>query len=666
MPPSSSDAPAACRLPACAVDRPLPTIAGYRIIEAAGRGSHGGVYRALRGASLIPVAIKLLEWVPDREGRDRWWREVGLLESYRLSCLPRLLDHGEVEGRPYLVTEFIDGLPIDEHCRISGLSRPERIELLASMADAVEELHGAGLIHRDLKPANVLIAKGGRPMLVDLGTALPVEGSAFRLTLTGVPIGTPACMAPEQARGERGLAGRPADIWSVGAMAWMILVGRAPHDMEGSLAAVIRRIAFEPPPPVRSIDPTLPAPLASVLDRAVAFEASARYPSAALFAADLRRAGRGERVSGEGAALPRWSRQLLARSSLGGVLLLLPLVAVIGVLAPTPLIRRSEIHPPSAWVDPTRRFAGLRLAEGSVQIGVDVGEEATIAAAIDIDAEDDPEGRGLLLIGIETPSGSSVSGLLEAREATDMSVVRWSAGCPGRDLIPPDWISEVKGERFVTSILREADIFDSAGAQILAVHEHRPSSPACIRVYSARGEVLFECWHDGDIEDLRWLPGARLLVAFGSNGEAFWAERGVPDAGHNLYPKVLFAVRPVLGERLGFLRTPGGRGTASPAWYRALLPPELAQSPRGLGEPKVSLEAPGHGLSGADHVRLCFTPLGAPPRSLVFVLDAEGREREDLREAKSAYRAAPGLPAPKRFFFGDLPPITSRRRDQAR
>src|SRR5207249_3577675 len=104
-------------------------------------------------------------------GPQRAWRELGLLSDLHLPCLPRVLDYGAHQGRLFIVTDWIDGLPLDKYCESKGLDRRARVELLAEVADAVQMLHEHGVIHRDLKPSNILVDSHGRAMIVDFGLA---------------------------------------------------------------------------------------------------------------------------------------------------------------------------------------------------------------------------------------------------------------------------------------------------------------------------------------------------------------------------------------------------------------------------------------------------------------------------------------------------------------
>ncbi len=283
-------------------DESLPAIEGYTIDRRLGGGGGGEVYLAIRTGSARPLALKLLrQSLGESPESKRAWRELDVLEQLRLPAIPRLLDHGVHDGRMFLVTEFICGNSLVDHCETNSLDRRTRVELLAKVADAVQSLHEYGVIHRDIKPSNIIVEDRGasengsaparpRPMLIDLGIATLLTGDvAETLTVEGTPVGSPAFMAPEQARGDKTAISTRSDVYSLGATAYVMLTGGTPHDMDATLHEAIRRVAQDEPRGPRELDATLPKPLAAILAKAAARRPDDRYYSAADFTADLRR-----------------------------------------------------------------------------------------------------------------------------------------------------------------------------------------------------------------------------------------------------------------------------------------------------------------------------------------------------------------------------------------
>ncbi len=270
----------------------LPHLEGYVLTRLLGRGGGGVVYLGHRAESDRRLAIKLLQKPLDGgSGAERAWRELDVMTQLRLSCTPRVHDYGVHEGRMYIATEHVDGLPLAEHCRANNLTLRQRVELLARVAEAVATIHERGIIHRDLKPDNVLIDATGEPVIIDLGIAF-LLGADLTETLTadGVSIGTPAFMSPEQARGEREAISTRSDVYSLGATACRILTGKTPHDLgNSSLLDAIHKVGHERPRDPRTLDAELPEPLAAILSKALASRPEDRFASASELADDLRR-----------------------------------------------------------------------------------------------------------------------------------------------------------------------------------------------------------------------------------------------------------------------------------------------------------------------------------------------------------------------------------------
>ena len=303
-------------------------IGPYRLEQQLGRGGGGVVYRAWRDGSDRPVALKLL-----RAGVDEGWtarirREIDLLEEVRLDCVPRILDFGSWNGQQYLVTELVDGVDVKQAA--APLDRRGRAQLMCEVCQAVQQLHEHGLIHRDLKPSNVLVTERG-VFIIDFGLAAMTGASGqVTITTTGALIGTPQYMAPEQARGESGRMGVRSDVYSLGCMLCELLTGHTPHDESAELPELIRSVGQDPPRSARSLDPTLPAALRAVIDRAVAPMPERRYASAAALADDLQRWLRGDPIHVR--PISSWTRMVwLMRRRPGTAVLLLLLGAVVGL-----------------------------------------------------------------------------------------------------------------------------------------------------------------------------------------------------------------------------------------------------------------------------------------------------------------------------------------------
>lgn len=273
------------------IDPGLPTIKNYVIDRRLGSGGGGSVFHGMRVGTDRSVAIKVLhKRLSEREAAERAWRELDLLNQIRLPGFPHLYDYGVQDGRMFIVSEHIEGQSFDDYCRTQSPKIEECVKLLIKIARKIQRLHEHGIIHRDLKPENILIDADGEPTIIDLGIAtLIADDVTETLTTEGTPLGSPAFMAPEQARGEKKAISTRSDIYGLAATACLILTGKTPHDVDAPLHESIRRIAQDAPRSVRKLMPSLPKSLALVLDRALSIEPSQRYASMSAFADDLQR-----------------------------------------------------------------------------------------------------------------------------------------------------------------------------------------------------------------------------------------------------------------------------------------------------------------------------------------------------------------------------------------
>ncbi len=230
----------------------------------------GTVYRARDLASGEPVAVKFMNPLAD-DRRVRFAREVALLASIRHPGIVRYLADGEVEGQPYLVTEWIDGGSLAVQLCGDGVSLVEAVDVVRQLAGALSHVHRLGLIHRDLKPSNVLLPPG-RVVLIDFGLARSVDDLA--LTRMGQLVGTPGYYSPEQARGEPHLDAR-TDVFALGCLAYLMIAGRSAF--RGGSAAVARmRVLFEDPAPLEVVRPEVPPALRALVGRMLAREPADR------------------------------------------------------------------------------------------------------------------------------------------------------------------------------------------------------------------------------------------------------------------------------------------------------------------------------------------------------------------------------------------------------
>lgn len=316
----------------------------WRLIAAVGRGGMGEVWRGERadGAFQRAVAIKFLRLDRPQAARSIA-RERALLARMRHPGIAQLLDGGmSTDGRPWLVTEWVEGRAFDVWLREATPTLRQRVELVLALARAVAYAHGQRVLHRDLKPANVRVEADGSPRLLDfgIGELLQAEPGITREVAL-----TPEFAAPEQLRGEP--ADVRSDVHALGSLLWFALCERPPHGSDGrALAELIERVCqrdAEPPSRHARVD-GVDADLDAIALKALARAPQLRYASADALALDLERWLAGDsvdaRLPGRVERLVRALRRHPLESALG---LALVLALAGGVLVAREEARRADV-----------------------------------------------------------------------------------------------------------------------------------------------------------------------------------------------------------------------------------------------------------------------------------------------------------------------------------
>ncbi len=260
----------------------------YALERQLGRGGMATVYLARDVKHHRLVAIKVLHAeLGTALGVERFLLEIQTAASLAHPNILPLFDSGEAGGRLFYVMPYVEGGTLRDRLeRERQLSIEDAVRIGCEIAEALAYAHGRGVIHRDIKPENVMFA-AGRAVIADLGIARAVsEAQVDRLTPTGVAIGTPSYMSPEQAVGDPGLDGR-ADIYSLACLVYEMLSGAPPFSGD-SPRAVMARHSMDPAPPIRSVRPTVPDALERAVLKALAKAPADRFASATQFAHALR------------------------------------------------------------------------------------------------------------------------------------------------------------------------------------------------------------------------------------------------------------------------------------------------------------------------------------------------------------------------------------------
>ncbi len=284
---------------------------GLELREVIGRGAMGVVHRAFDPSLKCEVAVKLVHTAgdlsPDELARFRFDAEAVAVASlgHTNEYIVPVLRYGEEDGVPYLVMPLMPGGSLAAwlkslESKDRKLQPKQAAEIARDIALGVHHAHQRGLIHRDLKPGNILRDDRGRPRVADFGLARPVDATATRVA------GTPAYMAPEQTRAGKGLT-TAVDVWAVGVILFELLAGGPPFG-GADVGSVLRKVAEEPAPPVRTFRPDVPRDLESIVTRCLEKRPDDRYPSALAAAADLQRFLDGEPVGGRRGRVEEFTR----------------------------------------------------------------------------------------------------------------------------------------------------------------------------------------------------------------------------------------------------------------------------------------------------------------------------------------------------------------------
>ena len=294
--PSSSGQDAGTAVPRPWTAQP-PHLSGYEVQDELGRGGMGVVYRAWDQRLHRPVAIKMLlagDFARPDE-RERFEREAEAAAGLRHANIVQVYQVGDHDGRPYFTMEFIEGGSLAERLAGAPLAAGAAAALIATLAEAVQAAHHRGIVHRDLKPGNVLLTADGTPKIADFGLARRLDDRAG-LTRSGIPLGTPNYMAPEQALGLTHAIGPAADVYALGAILYEALTGRPPFRAD-TTAETLRQVVEQEPTPPSRWNAKVPRDLEVICLKCLRKEPHRRYPSAAALAEDLRRFERGESIT---------------------------------------------------------------------------------------------------------------------------------------------------------------------------------------------------------------------------------------------------------------------------------------------------------------------------------------------------------------------------------
>jgi serine/threonine-protein kinase len=285
--PAPKDRPASAAVAAAVPD--TERLGRYQLEREIGRGAMGVVYLGRDTAINRMVAIKAIPLAAEFsdaelvEARSRFFREAETAGRLNHPNIVTIYDVGEERGLAYIAMEYLKGCHLSDYAKSNNLLEPRKVvEIISRTANALGFAHKQQVVHRDIKPANLMYDPSTDVLkITDFGIArLSGAGS----TRTGIVLGTPSFMSPEQLEG-RTVTGH-SDLFSLGVSLFQLLTGQLPFTAD-SMTGLMQQIAEAPHPPLRAFRPDLPACVESVIDRALAKNPEARYDSGAQMAAAL-------------------------------------------------------------------------------------------------------------------------------------------------------------------------------------------------------------------------------------------------------------------------------------------------------------------------------------------------------------------------------------------
>lgn len=336
------------------------TLERYRLIEPIGSGGMGLVYKAVRADDEFSklVAIKIVRHGDGEAGHAaivrRFRQERQILAGLEHPNIARLLDGGSTqEGLPFLVMDYVDGVPIDRYLADKKPPLREILELFRTVCSAVSHAHRNLVVHRDLKPGNILVTADGTPKLLDFGIAKLLDGSGDR-TQTGAGAMTPEYASPEQVRGAA--ITTATDVYSLGVLLYELLSGVRPYRATSSTLELAQVIITETPQPMSARSgKRFDADLENIVQMAIRKEPERRYASVERFSEDLRLYMEGYPIAARPATRGYRARKFVGRNKASMAAAALVLLALAGGIVAT--VREAQIA--------NRRFNDVRKLANS-------------------------------------------------------------------------------------------------------------------------------------------------------------------------------------------------------------------------------------------------------------------------------------------------------------
>ena len=634
-------------------------IGRYHIKGVIAAGGMGTVYEAIQEQPSRTVALKVMNrHMTSKSVQRRFQFESQILGRLRHANIAQIFESGmhEIDGDkvPYFAMEYIpEAKSITEYATENKLGIRERLQLFATVCDAVHHGHQKGVIHRDLKPGNILVDGTGTPKIIDFGVARSVNSDlamTTQQTEVGQLVGTLQYMSPEQCQGDVLELDTRSDVYALGVILYELLCEMTPYHAVGtSIQAVLQIICEKTPTTPSSVNRSLRGNLDLILLKALEKNRDNRYQSASELAQDVRRHLNREpllaRPPTAWTRLHHWTlRHPIAVTAIACVI-----IAVVTMIATQATVWYVHWQPHAIELASDHQEAYLYARNDHV-LHAWKSNGPNIASADLIESM-----SPLAILGYSPKHTGPRQGsfcLFDLSEDYDTPL--WTQRVQTTDLFSRQREQGFVGRDFGAVFCRQYDIFpEHPGIEILLHYSHGLFSARLIHIYDLSGKLLYQLWYDGDLYDVYWMADAHILVFLGTNADAYWNERGYKVDAY--YPRVLFAVKPQLGFMAsGYLGVDTGAGVPKALWYQCLLPPQESAlaGPFRLHAPPGAFEAGRFLTFGFD---LQIEP--GLYTSLHWVIDEFGNMVSGpvVPDAYKKHRAQ--LPDPAIFKFGELPPI---------